>query len=247
MFDTIANQLKTRKTPLQVFFRNDDGGWANTELNHLCEWFTVRKLPLDIACIPNALDHESVTMLKHWLDAPDSNIHLHQHGYSHKNHQLSGRSCEFGSDRNLKRQVSDITQGKQILSDAFDGRIESVFTPPWNRCTNATIEALHISGFNYLSRIKGSEELQSSIGLLHQDVAVDWLKKKDGSRLSGEKLIAYIARQFDTTEAVLGIMLHHEHMHKSELDLLEELVQVLRETPAVSFRTLVETATSTQN
>ncbi len=242
MFYELGNKLSARTTPVTVFFRNDDGGWADAELDRLCDWFTTQKLPLDIACIPAALTPESVAMLMQWTDSPDSTVHLHQHGFAHTNHQPEGRGCEFGSARTLEEQHRDISRGRQILSDAFDGRIEPVFTPPWNRCTDATVKALEMEGFKYLSRIKGSLELRLGLTVTERDVSVDWLKKKKGDRLTGTKLIDYITAQIDSEDNVVGIMLHHEYMGRNEMDLLGELVETLRSLPQVSFGSLVETA-----
>jgi len=116
-------------------------------------------LPLDIAVIPDALSEQSVDVIGALLGA-GGKVAIHQHGFSHNNHQLSGRSCEFGTDRNSKQQRDDIEKGQKMLATVFGSQVNPVFTPPWNRCTSDTSVALQSLGFQYLSRIIGSAPIE---------------------------------------------------------------------------------------
>lgn len=236
-FRTVTEALAGRKKPVRVFFRNDDGGWADERLQELAVEFSEQELPLDIAVIPDALSDKSVEVISTLLDS-DSRLAIHQHGFVHKNHQLSGRSCEFGSDRNYQQQRRDIEAGQKKLGSVFGTQVRPIFTPPWNRCTSETATALQSLGFQYLSRIVGSEPIENTV--VELPVAVDWLKKRKGVRLNSEELNEYICDLLTTDAEVIGVMLHHEHMDHDNRVLLWQFVDALRESSAVSFYSMMD-------
>ena len=243
--ELLEQEVAKLNAPLRVFFRNDDGGWANDELDVLCHWFHQRQLPLDVAMIPAATDDTTVRVVNKWLETDNATLHIHQHGFTHANHQSEGRSCEFGSDRNYQQQLDDITEGKHKLVDYFGDAVEPIFTPPWNRCTSDTMHALQHSDFELISRIIGSASIDSDpsadcvVGNL--DVSVDWLKKRKGERLSELALCTYAAEQFQKHDGTLGVMLHHEYMNEQNLKLLDEFVSLLARSEWVEFLPMQET------
>jgi len=188
----------------------------------LADGFIELDLPLDIAVIPEAMSGQSVEVVNALLDASDK-ISIHQHGFAHTNHQVSGRSCEFGSDGSHA--------GSQLVP---------VFTPPWNRCTNDTVAALKAVNVQYLSRITGSAPIETSLPEL--PVTVDWLKKSNGERLTEVELIEYICHLLDSDEETFGIMLHHEHMDQQNRELLHRFIEVLNDSSSVSFHSMMDAA-----
>ena len=238
-FTAVAKVLSERQTPVRVFFRNDDGGWADERLRELTNEFIEQDLPLDIAVIPDALSQASVDVIGALLEAGDR-VAVHQHGFSHVNHQLSGRSCEFGGDRNYEQQQSDIAKGQRKLADIFGTQVTPIFTPPWNRCTSDTAVALQSLGFQQLSRIINSEPIDKAVPEI--PVAVDWLKKRKGERLKTHELVNYISGLFDTEDEIIGVMLHHEHMDRENRDLLRQLIDTLRASGIVSFHSMMDIA-----
>ena len=68
-FQTLEDVLANRKTPLKVFFRDDDGGWADARLQKLAHAFIQQQLPLDVAVIPGALSAQSIELLTALLKA----------------------------------------------------------------------------------------------------------------------------------------------------------------------------------
>ena len=236
-FTAVARVLSERQTPVRVFFRDDDGGWVDERLRELTNEFIEQDLPLDIAVIPDALSQASVDVIGSLLEAGDR-VAVHQHGFSHVNHQLSGRSCEFGSDRNYEQQQSDIAKGQQKLADTFGTQVTPIFTPPWNRCTSDTAVALQSLGFQQLSRIINSEPIDKAVPEI--PVAVDWLKKRKGERLKTHELVNYISGLFDTEDEMIGVMLHHEHMDRENRDLLRQLIDTA--SGIVSFHSMMDIA-----
>lgn len=229
----LREALARRVHPLRIFFRDDDGGWADDRLACLCSLFHKQGLPLDIALIPQSMDERSCAVLRRLIARSPDLLHVHQHGFMHVNHQQQGRSAEFGHDRCLQDQVDDIAAGWQALQTQFGERIEAIFTPPWNRCSQDTIAALEMSGFVALSRIVRSDPLVTH-QLVEVPVAIDWLKKRQGERLSWQAFCDYAAPLIES-EPVVGIMLHHECMPDEDLVDLEQLIDLFVQTPGVEF------------
>jgi len=224
--------------PLTVFFRDDDVGWGNNRLEALCERFGNFDIALDLAVIPAALDGRTESLLAMVLDRHDRLLHLHQHGYTHTNHQPFGRKCEFGPDRSAAAQLEDIVGGRRRLLAAFGERVEPLFTPPWNRCTSATCEVLSDQGFTGLSRIAGSDDIELH-GLREVSVAVDWHKSHAGERLGRDAFFRYAAERFSAYDCI-GIMLHHELMDDEELDYFSSFLESIRQSARVRLRSMID-------
>src|SRR4051794_33505250 len=94
----LLDSLDRSPRRLEVFFRDDDAGWDDDRLLALVDLFAERGLPLDLAVIPAELS----ARLASALVARD--VGLHQHGYSHANHEVEGRKCEFGPGRGADLQ-----------------------------------------------------------------------------------------------------------------------------------------------
>jgi hypothetical protein len=197
--------------PVEVFFRDDDAGWEDERLLELIARFAEHGLPLDLAVIPAALQDGLADALL------ERHAGLHQHGFAHTNHQVEGRKCEFGPARDIHAQRADIAAGQERLRSLLGGRVDPFFTPPWNRCTRGTGEALVELGFTLLSREHRAEPL----GLLpelpvHLDVA----------RLSAEDLDERFAAHV-RDGAPIGVMFHHGVMEPDDMVRASELLALL--------------------
>ena len=126
--------------PTIFFFRDDDAGWADERLRRLVEIFDRRAVPLDLAAIPAALGAD----LAAWLltRRRRGSLGIHMHGYCHANHQAVGRKCEFGDARSPTEQWRDLEAGQRRLQRLLGHALDPIFTPPWNRCTQATADCL---------------------------------------------------------------------------------------------------------
>lgn len=218
-----AAALAGRSRPLAVYFRDDDAGWDDAALAHLLDRFARRQAPLDLALIPGALRDPLVAALGHC--AKRQRLGLHQHGHVHVNHENTGRKCEFGPARAAASQAADIRAGAQALRDAFGGLLQPIFTPPWNRCTQDTVQALTDAGFQALSRDAGAAPLAMH-ALRSLPVHLDWQKR---ARDVGA-FAAALAR-----EAAVGVMLHHAAMDARDHDDLDALLTWLRASPGVRW------------
>ena len=63
IFQSVEKVLADRQSPIKVFFRNDDGGWADKRLQQLTKEFIQQELPLDIAVIPDVLSEQSADVI----------------------------------------------------------------------------------------------------------------------------------------------------------------------------------------
>jgi peptidoglycan/xylan/chitin deacetylase (PgdA/CDA1 family) len=220
----LESALDEAPAPVEVFFRDDDAGWGDAELLRLADLFAGHGLPLDLAVIPAELTPGLAAALR------DRPLGLHQHGYAHLNHQREGRKCEFGSDRSRAQQEADILRGRERLRELLGDRLDPFFTPPWNRCTRDTGEALVALGFAALSREHRAEPL----GLLpevpvHLDVV----------RLSPDELDERFAG-FVRNGGPVGVMFHHAVMEDDDFARADALLALLAGHRNVAPRNLAE-------
>ena len=222
--DPVRGAFEESAQPISFFFRNDDVGWGDERLSPLLDLFAARALPLDLAVIPGALGDDTAHRLSERCAAAAGRLRVHQHGWRHANHQSDGRKCEFGPSRATEDQRQDLRAGRARLQAALEPFIDPVFTPPWNRCTQATVDLLSADAYRVLSRDCGATPLKTS-GLVELPVAVDWQKQMaeatDGSSL-GPAIAQAVAKG-----SPVGIMLHHAIMTDDGHAALAALLDLL--------------------
>jgi predicted glycosyltransferase len=228
----LRDVLATRETPATVFFRDDDAGWHTSSLLQLLDLFENAGAPLDLAAIPAALESELATELLRRVSR-GARIGIHQHGFAHVNHEATGRKCEFGPARDLTDQRADIAAGRERLRGLLGPQLDSIFTPPWNRCTEATARCLEELGFDALSRDATAEPLD--IGELVQlPVRVDWFGPGRKGRTRAELALA-VAAAIAGNEPV-GVMLHHGDLGAEERRDTAALLGLLGDDPGAVLR-----------
>ncbi len=224
----VKQALDASREEVLFFFRDDDVGWENPRLLALLDLFRRYRLPIDLAVIPQALTGELAGELIRRKEAAPEEIGLHQHGFTHKNHEPTGRKCEFGASRSFIRQLNDIFLGRHLLEKFLHPHLDPIFTPPWNRCTVDTGRVLVELGFKMLSRDVSARPLRVR-RLKELPIQVDWFKKRK-QRLSREQIGEMLGERI-RAGAPVGIMLHHAWMDAAELSALETLLQLLAEHP----------------
>lgn len=239
--DPLRVALGKAPAPVTFFFRDDDAGWDDARLHPLLDLFERHATPLDLAVIPEAL---SPTLARSLLKRRETNadlLGLHQHGFRHLNHEVSGRKCEFGPSRNEAEQLNDIALGQRRLELLIGSALDSIFTPPWNRCTQFTVDALVTLGIRVLSREARATPLDlKDVEAL--PVCVDWCKRRDSAPRPVLELGEDIAHWAAMGRPV-GIMLHHAIMQQQELDTpMNELLNMLSQHPRARCRLMREVA-----
>jgi predicted deacetylase len=223
--DRLRAALDRARAPVVFFFRDDDAGWADEQLNALLDLFCAHGMPIDLAVIPQALTPPVADALLKRHERRNSALGLHQHGYAHVNHELAGRKCEFGPSRNATEQLDDLAAGQRQLYVLLGASVDPIFTPPWNRCTQDTAQCLRALGFQTLSRNRGAAPLKLA-PMSELNVALDWQKRpQDAPPGALGAWLAYAASQPEP----VGVMLHHAAMQAFDFSLLAELLVLLGE------------------
>jgi len=189
------------------------------------------QFPVDLAVIPAALTPDLSSEFQQRIEQGKQPLGLHQHGYAHLNHQTVGRKCEFGDARDYAQQHFDIAKGRERLTELLGELSQPLFTPPWNRCSQTTVEVLQDLGFKAFSRDSTATPLNNG-NLLEIPVHVDWFRKHRGQRINFRQLGQAIARVLESSQRV-AIMLHHQRMGPPELERLDELLELLSSHPNV--------------
>ena len=224
--DPLREALDDAPEPVVCFVRDDDVGWRPDRLGDLLDLVGELGLPVDLAVIPAALEERTARELAERIERSGGRLGVHQHGYAHVNHEPSGeRKCEFGKARPREAQLHDIATGRERLGLLLGPAVEPIFTPPWNRCTEATGSCLAELGFEILSREASAAPLDAT-GLRELPVSVDLLKRRNGARLPVER-IAEIAATAVRRGGPVGVMLHHAEMDRREMEAAADLLKTL--------------------
>lgn len=230
--------LDARDSPVAVFFRDDDGGWADERLFDLLDTFERHGVGVDVAVIPEAL---TVSLAGGIVRRRSQSLaRFHQHGWAHRNHESTGRKCEFGPSRDMSAMQEDVAAGWSRLETLLGDAVDPVFTPPWNRCVVALGPCLTATGLRVLSRDLSA----GSIGcesLTEVPISVDWFGRTRGERWTNEQRAIQIADAFSRNEPV-GVMLHHAVTDSSELAAVESLVALVAEHDSCAPTNIVDVA-----
>jgi predicted deacetylase len=214
-----------------VFFRDDDVDEDEASLRRLLCLFVPRNIPLILGVIPANLTAAGIEFLNQF----SASVELVQHGWQHINHELTGRKCEFGASRSFDEQFADLSRGQARMNDAFGEHWFSAFIPPWNRCTEATHQALDQLGFRVLSKLRDKQAPLVSNSLQEISVTLDLYRWKNGAQLKPkEQLIQELTLQIQQ-DGRMGIMLHHKVMTDEAFTFLARLLDELRQHSIVRF------------
>jgi peptidoglycan/xylan/chitin deacetylase (PgdA/CDA1 family) len=233
--DPLRAALDARATPVDVFVRDDDAGWADERLDALLAVTDRLGVPIDVAVIPDELDAARATRLA--ARTTGGLVHLHQHGRAHTNHEPVGsRKCEFGASRSTERLRADVLAGWERLRSLLGNTAEPVFTPPWNRCADELGPILLDAGHRVLSRDRSAGWLDVD-GLAEVAVTVDWFAGRwtpDGPPAVAQRDV--LAERLGTElagEGPVGLMLHHGVTDEDELADVAAVLDVLASHPLV--------------
>lgn len=218
----LRRRLDRAASPVAFFFRDDDIGYDDTALWPLLDLFAARHVPLDLAVIPALLTPSLIEETRARCDRSGGRLRVHQHGWRHANHEASGRKCEFGPSRHADRQRADLRLGHAALTAAFGTRVDPIFTPPWNRCEQCTVDLIAEEGFRALSRDAAARPLDTG-ALAEVPVSVDW-QRLMGAR---EDKPGPAIEDAVTDTALVGIMLHHAVMTADDRARLADLLDLL--------------------
>jgi hypothetical protein len=237
--DALLQALDRSDEPVRLFIRDDDAGWGDDRLMALLNCTASLEVPIDLAVIPQAMTPHLAERLTQRMAAQP--LGLHQHGFRHCNHEavdtgpghtgdstrhgVRTRKSEFGPARSAAERLDDLTLGRETLLKAFGDRLDKLFTPPWNRCTEDTPSQLTALGFAALSR---DVTARPQTVMPEFPVHTDWSRLRrqtlDADGALGARVAEDLARHVGHAPAI-GLMLHHAAMDDDECALLHALLQ----------------------
>jgi hypothetical protein len=209
----------------QLFFRADDIGVPSRSFHQLVECFQKHTLPLCLATVPTWLTLKRFNELSQYMQPGSSQWYWHQHGWLHRNFELSGKKQEFGPSRHPDAIKEILNKGRIRLEKILGSYFNPVFTPPWNRCNQATLTSLIDLRFQAISRSSGARPKTLST-LPDFQVNVDLHTRKEHSH---KRAMTNVLTELEQAIASgqCGIMIHHQRMNKRAFDFLDLLLEVL--------------------
>ena len=211
-----------RQPTAALFFRADDIGVPGKNFERLMGLFARTRTPLALAVVPAWLTPDRWRALRTLGRGAEDLWCWHQHGWSHASHAVSGKKHEFGGDREPRRIEDDLDRGwtrlRRLMGDAFFPG----FTPPWNRCGKAALDAMIEKGFRFVSRSAGADPAAPA-GLADIPVNVDLHTRKEAHPAAGwNHLLSEIQRGIASGRC--GVMIHHQRMNGAAFAFLEMLI-----------------------
>lgn len=232
----VLERLQAEKRTVNVFFRDDDVDDDEPSLHLLLNFFSELEVPLNLEIIPGLLTDSAVALLRRFHNRWPGLFELNQHGWMHVNHERDGRKCEFGVHRSFDDQLADIARGREVLIQALGDAFSPVFTPPWNRCTEVTYQALDELEFRVLSKLRSKDPIVG-YGFRELSVTLDLFRWKGGAVMkTPAEFIGELTAQLKDLDTV-GIMLHHKVMDEAAFGLLALLLKELRCSEVIRFHT----------
>ncbi|MEW6261194.1 MAG: polysaccharide deacetylase family protein [Thermodesulfobacteriota bacterium] len=229
--DRIDAALAMAMQPVTVYFRADDVAIPDPAMHRLLETFSVHRMPLALALVPAWLTPSRWAAFRRWdEDHPDLWC-WHTHGWRHVNHEAVGRKSEFGPSRSQEEILDDLKRGMARLQDLLGGRLSPIFTPPWNRCSEDTLERLFSIGYLAVSRDIGAL-LPPPPPLVDIPVDVDLHTRKEGSVPDGWKTL-FLQMEKAFQRGSCGFMIHHQRMNENAFRFLDDLLGVLSSQPSI--------------
>ena len=207
-----------------IFFRADDIGRVDDNFIRLMKLFSVRNMPICLALVPQWLTTESWQQMS-LLAQKEELFCWHQHGLNHSNHESAAKKNEFGESRSIEEIRDNILAGKTRLEEIIGEYSLPVFTPPWNRCSQETMQVLLDLDFLGISR---SADVQppAPFGLPDMAVNIDLHTRRETDPAEGmDNLLSECKNALHS--GCMGFMIHHQRMNENSFFFLEKLFKVI--------------------
>jgi hypothetical protein len=161
-------------------------------------------------------------------------VEVHQHGYSHNNQSASEEKYEFGPGRIFDEELKEISDGRQILEDAFGGLFYPAFSPAFGFCDLNLTALLVDAGFSVVSGIRGNA-IPSKIPMFSPDV--DCFLWDPTRERRWEEIVSDWQSRRDANFG--GIVLHPRLMTRESMEFYSnQLPLLLENTRSLTFAQL---------
>lgn len=219
-----------------VFFRADDIGFPGKQFSAMTEVFKKHKTPLALAVVPCWVNERRINALIDELK-PDMNLWcIHQHGYRHINTEITGKKFEFGPSRDEETVLKQLKRGRVKLESLLEDNFCPIFTPPWNRCSAATMKCLVELKFKAISRSINVKPCPLDM-LPDLPVSIDLHTRKEKS--AHDSLEALLQEMTESIKSgTAGFMLHHQRMNHRSIQFLDILLPALKNTKNIRLESL---------
>ena len=257
----LSVQQEAKPQLTQYFIRNDDIGSLTPALRKFIESFVACGIPVSYQIIPELLTSECAQYLRAVKSSHPDLIEFGQHGLRHRM-SIGGRELkrEFGPERSLADQTSDILAGRKILERLLGDEQEiALFTPPQHKFDRNTVTAAARAGHRVfsaacyptlhhrlayragrllgLSSIRhhgisyhGRKRPEADVHEISISIAVDNGRQITCGPMQIDSALATAAVQTN----LVGLMFHHE-VYSRTPDQLDMIVQRLSRYPADRF------------
>ena len=228
---------ETTHNTATLWWRDDDAVAETPELNRLYEIAGAYDAALCVAAIPAHVD-QTIVSKSEW---PVGSV-LVQHGYAHENYAPEGtKKSEFGADRPIGDSVADIERGWSVINRSIHAL--AAFVPPWNRISDAAIQALPNLGFLGVSTFGPRKRAEPAHGLhqtnTHVD-PIDWHGHRGylGDDNAVSQVIEHLRKrrsgQVDANEPT-GLLTHHLVHDEACWGFVERLAEVIAAHPGARW------------
>lgn len=225
----IDRACQQRSEPAQVFFRADDIGIPSRQFQLLINSFIKHRLPLCLAAVPAWITDKRFTEMKQLTGGSGKQWCWHQHGRLHRNFEQNGKKQEFGPSRTREEIKDSLQKGKRRLESIMTEEFQPYFTPPWNRCSMATLQSLVELNFSAVSRSLRAKPMTIA-ELPDLQVGVDLHTRKEISPHQGfVNLLTELEKTIESGQC--GIMIHHQRMNSNAFELLDILLGIIKSSP----------------
>lgn len=153
-------------------------------------------------------------------------IHINQHGFRHENHNdKDSYKYEFGENRSYKEQKEDIKKGEEIMKVKFGKNFSKIFSPPYYRYNDDTIELIKelnyegISTKNKISEDKMNMNINPCI-----NPNLDPIKRYEPLEFYDETSLAKIINKIHKNNTYIGIVLHPHKLSEREYEKFKKII-----------------------
>lgn len=219
-------------TVLPTFFRADDIGVISQNFIKLIRLFEKHGVPLCMAVVPTWLTTSRWEAIKKVTNTSPPLWCWHQHGWSHTNHEAAGKKFEFGESRTADALKSDLVRGREKLQTIMGADFSPFFTPPWNRCSQRTLELLSELRFHGISRSCGEQKNPSVLPDIF--INIDIHTRKETEPAASLDALCRECRPA-VEDGHLGIMLHHQLMNDHAFTVLDGMLEIVGKTPRLQL------------
>lgn len=133
---------------MRFWWRDDDASQPGPRLDALLAMAKCNGAPVALAVIPSRVTDTVLARCE------GEGIAILQHGFSHTNHQKTGKAAELGDARSLEAVLADCTAGRVRLAEW--ATFVPVMVPPWNRMRSDLSIHLAKAGYRGVSLFAGS-------------------------------------------------------------------------------------------